>query len=759
MDYSVKDVYNKDKFVLRSVTRNRDFPFIRFNGNNFEELKSFITSFSSNTVIDDPGLLREGELYTYSGRYFTLKRVPVDQLRYVIASNPYLVTENGDCIPLALDHQQAEAYLKENRHHKLFTYNNILATYKYNPEHSTFVMYDRSHPKGISINGLLYSFEWYIGGDDGTNRLWKLITIEKDDTLHTVDVRPTFSFSVQRIGDLIHSINQKLNLQGRALLFNESWENLERRKTLKARCHNKVSFKAFVDALYHTLFDRRTNASPSSETTLGTFANEPFIQSIETLNAYCNNGDDSLQNTVGQVFRQYLEHNQGPQDIDDYEKLQVSLLNDCYFFLKKIFDSILEEIRIEGTIGQDDQGNLYCGKALLSQSCFVYRGCKCVITSLTKNPDEKTFSKYPFYCDKLNSVTLNRTGCIGKDEEGTFYIDKYILKGAVAEQLGKEVQITLVRPFVKPRGEYLGEVLDYALSGEVNKTPAGIGKPAIPMLGHGSKKERGGKKLKPMTFPMSSRPGPEPKHWLVEKYAKIPDIDVKVSKKLKKNIWDKLIKEVRLLKYPPQLKESSRDILCASLIFHAAEESGIAFVEIIPNERKGVDYESEHSYEDYFDTEGNNTEDGGNDVTGGADEKKQREAALTKQGFSIINTAEEAGLSEKEVGRIYAKHFPSSYTKTLKLMGVNISQGGPEKYLRMLNYWLPKYEEHLKQQAAANGKKEEYIQVAGDIALFLDDCKKEIKSIKVLMTKNQKQLTDILDKLVNELPSYFDSIK
>ena len=758
MEFSELDVYNKEKFVLRSVTRGSEFPFIRYNGANYEELKSFLTAYSPNLVID-PEELKIGELYTYSGKYFNLKRVPISELRFVIANHPYLVKEDGRCIPLFMEVQQAEEYLKENRHHKMFTYKNTLATYTYNPDHSSFMMYDASHPTGVPFNRLPASYEWYIGGDDGANRLWKSSSIRYDDANHFVDLRPSFRGLVNRIEDLEHRINKKLTIQGRPVLFNESWETHSRRTVLKTLCQSYITFLNFVSTLYIIVTKETNTESEHNTNPFGEFADEPIVRTITALQDYYESGRDSKENPVSQVFKKYLEHNLGPKEPNDYSRLQEGILTDYYTFLKKIYESVAEELRIEGTICQDDYGNLYCGKALLSQDYYIYRGCKCVITSLIKNPDEKTAGKYPYYSDRLNSVTLNRTGCIGKDEEGTFYIDKFILKGAVAEQLGEEVQIALVHPFAKPRGEYLGEVIDYALSGEVNKTPAGIGKPAIPMLGHGSKKERGGKKLKPMTFPMSSRPGPEPKHWLVEKYAKIPDIDVKVSKKLKKNVWDKLIKEVRSLKYPQQLKESSRNILCASLIFHAAEESGIAFVEIIPNERKGVDYESEHSYDDYFDTEGNNTEDGGNDVTGGVDEKKQREAALTKQGFSIINTAEEAGLSEKEVGRVYAKHFPSSYTKTLKLMGVNISQGGPEKYLRMLNYWLPKYEEHLKQQAAANGKKEEYIQVAGDIALFLDDCKKEIKSIKVLMTKNQKQLTDILDKLVNELPSYFDSIK
>ncbi len=726
MDFSVKDVYKKDKFVLRSVTRKKDFPFIRFNGNNFEELKSFITSYSPNTVIDDPGLLKEGELYTYSGRYFTLKRIPIDQLRYVIASNPYLVTENGDCIPLTLEHQQAEAYLKENRHHKLFTYNNILATYKYSPEYSSFVMYDRSHPKGMSISGLLYSFEWYIGGNDGTNRLWKFITIEKDDTLHTIDIRPSFSFSVQRIGDLIHDINNKLILQRRALLFNESWDNLEGRKILKARCHNKASFKRFVNALFHTVFRERYNESSSTTTSFGTFANEPFIQSIETLHDYYEYGKDSFQTSVGQVFQQYLEHNQGPQDIDDYEKLQVSLLNDCYFFLKKVYDSILDEIRIEGTIGQDDQGHLYCGKALLSENLYIYRGCKCVITSLVKNPDEKTVSKFPFYSNKLNIVTLNRTGIISKDEEGTFFVDKYVLKGTVAKQLGEEVQLKQIHPFLKPRGKYLGEVSDYALLKELTK-------------------DKGLSSMAPMTFPLSSRPGRHEEHWLVDKYANIPNIDDKVCKILKTKVWKTLYKEVCLLKFPVDFKPSSRTLLCASLIFHAAEKSGIAIVETVKMEKKGSQYEESHSTEDLFNVRDDSPL-----------EKDRLKSVVIQQGLTVREGG--VGLAKEGKKTKWAKHFPYSYKKTLELMGYKVSQGAPANYLKMLNYWLPEYNKLIltRSQAQNDSKR---LEMDAKILLFLEKCKNRIKTHKDLMEGNHEPLTIILERLEQKLPKYFAAIR
>lgn len=457
MDFSLLDVYSKDKFILRSVVRNRQFPFIRYHGDNLEEFVSFITSELPDLEID-PQKLRVGELYTYSGKYFRLKRVPISDLRFVIASLPFLVTDDGDSIPLAIEHQQAEAYLRANRHHKLFAYEDILATYKYNPDHSSFMMYDRSHPNGVPMNGLPDSYEWYIGGDDGANRMLSTLKPVYSKALHMVDVRPDFGSIVYRIGSQMHSINKKLSIQGRSVLFNESWENQERINILKKSCLRKDAFKSFVNALYIIVF---ANSNSNKE-----FTDLQFVKTIEALHNYLELGQETDVFPISQVSQKYLEHNMGPQDPEDFLMLQEGVLMDFYDFLIKIQESITERMTIVGTVCQDDKGNLYCGKTLLSPSFHVYRGCKCEITSWQNNIDEKTKSRYPYSCDRLSRVVINRTGVISRDDEGTLYLDKYILKESAVQHLGEEAHLRLIRPYLKPRGKYLGEVIEYTLSDE-----------------------------------------------------------------------------------------------------------------------------------------------------------------------------------------------------------------------------------------------------------------------------------------------------
>lgn len=465
MDYSLINVYEKDKFILRSNTQNRQFPFIKYSGDNYDELVSIITSASPNTIIPPPQKLKLGGLYTYSGKDYRLKCIPIIDVRCIIASYPYLVLDDGECIQLAMDYLQAEAYLKENRHHKVFAYENILATYKYNPEHSSFIMYDRSHPNGFPINGLFSSYEWFICGDDGANRITSNLKPIYTKVLHSVDFRPDFGDVVYRIGRLMHRINQELSIQGRPILFSETWESQDRRKTLKKTCHHNEHFKSFIEALYLIIFEETKGESPLNTSALGEIANEPFIQTVSTLYNYYEHGRDSKERPISVIFQKYLEHNLGPDSPDEYIQLQDGLLADFYSFVQSIIRSIKERITIVGIIRLDENGNLYCGKAILPHSYDVYLGCQCEIVTLSKNMDENAI-KYPYYSDVINSVSLKRTATIKKDEEGTVYIDKFIVKDSSDDRLGKKADIELIRPFVKPKGNYLGEVLEYTLLDE-----------------------------------------------------------------------------------------------------------------------------------------------------------------------------------------------------------------------------------------------------------------------------------------------------
>ena len=65
MDYSEINIYQYQKFTLLSKKRgNRSFRFIRYDGNNYDEVVSFLTEKSPNTRAWPVERLVPGGLYT-----------------------------------------------------------------------------------------------------------------------------------------------------------------------------------------------------------------------------------------------------------------------------------------------------------------------------------------------------------------------------------------------------------------------------------------------------------------------------------------------------------------------------------------------------------------------------------------------------------------------------------------------------------------------------------------------------------------------
>lgn len=474
MDYSVIDIYSKDKFTLRSVARKRQFNFIRYNGRNYDEVVSFIHEASPNTRIIDEQLLTVGDLYSFSGRDFRMKRILTQDLRFVIASNPYLVSENGECIPLALQHQQAVDYLKENRHHKLFSYYDMLSTYKYNPDIGGFIVYNPDHIKGVAIDELPDIYDWYIGGDDNIHKHGDNLKLVYQHTLHIVDVRYSFEQIVERIESLRYRINKKNELQGRTVMFNVSWENYIRRKNLRTSCLDSAHFRYFVDALYNEIYEETKDEKlQKNKFHLAAFSNHPFVKTVGELRNYYGHGRDSYKisdsnrdYSIDRVFLNYLNHNRGPEEPDDFFTLQQRILNDYVAFLERILESVQKKSVITAIICEDDSGNLYCGNVVLPRHYKFLRGCEGTITSYTENDDEQTKTLYPYYCEKMSFVLVNIEGLVQQDSEKTYYANRFIFKDTIAKYVGKKVLIKKIHPFVKKAGKpqrYFGEVIDYSI--------------------------------------------------------------------------------------------------------------------------------------------------------------------------------------------------------------------------------------------------------------------------------------------------------
>lgn len=474
-DYLIRDLYCKDKYTLRSIARKRQFNFIKYNGNNYEQVCAFIHEGSPNTRIIPENKLRVGSVYTYSGKTFKMFRVFVQYLRCVIASNPYLVTENGEWLPLALKHQDAVDYLKMNRHHKIFAYEDILATYKYNPDFESFIVYDREHPKGVAINDLPDFHEWYIGGDDDIHRFYKDYKVCYQKALHIVDFRLDFNNLVETLEMKRYIINKQLHIKGRPVMFNVSWENYARRKALYTTCLNENQFKTFVDALYNIIYEETRGDSKVNKQTLGPYAAHPFTLVVGELRNYYNHAQDTYvlpesraRYSIDKIFLKYLEQSGGPQTPNDYAELQSRLLSEYEHFLTIIINAQKEKNRIKATIKEDDYGNLSCGKILLNNRYRFLRGCTAIIEQYEINPNEKTKESYLYSCRHVTCVIIMKKGVICKDNEGTYYVDRYILKESAAADLGKEVLIKSIRPFRRDVMDsiYFGEVKEYSILGD-----------------------------------------------------------------------------------------------------------------------------------------------------------------------------------------------------------------------------------------------------------------------------------------------------
>ena len=471
-DYLNRDIYCKYKYTLRSIARKRQFNYIKYNGKNYEEVCAFIREGSPNTPLLPENKLREGKIYTYHGKTFEMFGVGAHDLRCIIASCPYLVTENGEWLPLALKYQEAVDYLKMNRYHKLFAYEDILATYMYDPDSSSFIVYDCEHPNGIVINDLPDFHEWYIGGDDDIHRFYNNYKVCYQKALHIVDIREDYNNLVESLEKLRYDINKRLHLKGRPVMFNISWENYARRRALYTTCLNEFQFKAFIDALYNMIYEETRGDSKVSKQTLGPYASHPFTFVVGELRNYYSHAQDTYvlpesraKFSIDKLFLRYLEQSGGPQAPDDYAELQSKLLSDYNRFLTSIMKAQKEKNRVVAKIKEDDYGNLSCGKVLLNKRYRFLRGCTGIIEHYDINTDEKTKETYRYYCSHLSSVLINKNGVICKDNEGTYYVDRYIFKESLAANLGKKVYVKSIRPFRNDvlESSYFGEVKEYSI--------------------------------------------------------------------------------------------------------------------------------------------------------------------------------------------------------------------------------------------------------------------------------------------------------
>jgi hypothetical protein len=449
-NFDLLNVYKQKKFTVYSAIRNKQFRFIRYTGDNYEEIKSYINEISPNTSIWKEETLKVGVLYGYSGRTSQFLSVWEQNIRTVIASNPYLIDDLGEPISLALNNEEATEYLKIKKTNRVFCYEDMLASFYYDPKEKLFFAVDKNHPKGISFSSLPDNREWYIGTRDNIHSVHYTINVRYQHTLHIVDFKIAFEGLVEEIEKLKYDINELLYKKNNSCMFKASWENYIRRKTLSTICLNEYLFEDFISVVYKTLYEETKNVK-GTRATLGSFANDKFVEIVgELRHHYAHGNSEYIQSKsipISQIYLKYLKIEIGPQCPEDFVSMQSGIIDDLIIFLKQIYDYTLNSSAIIDTINEDYYDNLYCGKVALPKHFSIYKGLVCRIKIYKANENADTQQYFPYYSSNVDYIETKYEGTIEINEKGEFCCQDYKITNQSYHKEGRRLLITKIRPY------------------------------------------------------------------------------------------------------------------------------------------------------------------------------------------------------------------------------------------------------------------------------------------------------------------------
>lgn len=455
MDFERINIYNLTKFELGSRSRKRRFRFVRYMGDNYSEIVSYIHEVSPNTEIWPEDALAVGTLYNYSENDFRMNYVDEINIRAVIVNNPFIII-NEEWIPLALDNIQAEQYLKKDINNCVFRPNKPFSTYKKDFVRNGVIEYNPSeHPRGLDFVILQPYVEYYIC--DSTLDKCDSYSFRFDEDNHVLQFSPIISQMVENIEKLKYEINACSVSVRNCEFFTLSWDNWKKRDIMSKRCLKPEHFKSIVEVIHSALLEEtQENGVLGKRLANHKLNNHDFIQDIKELMS-CS--FDSVAPTEKQknFFEKYLNNFGGPSCPDDYQKLQIGLYEDYLSFLKYI--SAKTRKAKEGRIQEDDKGKLFCCDVEISAIFSLFKGCKCKITQYEENYEKK--GAYKYFSKIIDSVCINRKGVVEFNKKGSKVIQNFLIPDNFDVKVGDNVTVTKVRPDLhKKRGLYDGIVLD-----------------------------------------------------------------------------------------------------------------------------------------------------------------------------------------------------------------------------------------------------------------------------------------------------------
>ncbi len=480
-EFENKNIYSKDYFELYSQKRNKSFRFARYNKHNYKELCDFIHEISPNTVIWDEKRLRKGSFYTYSGRTFQFGEVPLWEMRCCIANNPFIIV-NQKTIPLDLTQAEAEEYLQQSVGNRVTCYDNITTDYIYWGSNE-FCVVNEDHPKGLSCAHLDAHNEWYIIIDDGLHVQGNSCVPKYEDETHTVHFTYNLRDKADRIIDLMYEINRLNYFQNHSVIFNPSWEDYSRYRKLYYQCMREGELKDFIQTLYNYIYEETKSYSQTEQVkkTRGTLPSETkyheFVEEVGEFRNYYDHGvSEYITNknfSMADLFLKYIQTNNPPCSPNEFEMIQLKMLNGFIDFLLELKSIIASKRTIRDYLQVDERGNVFVSNILLPRELRDCQGCLCEVSNVIENNLTPLNNYYEYYCQFPNYICKQINGDIGLDSNDNVICGNVLLGEFFRAYLGQS--ITIEKQGLTSKSNREKGYLMIAKEGKVNISPREVG--------------------------------------------------------------------------------------------------------------------------------------------------------------------------------------------------------------------------------------------------------------------------------------------
>lgn len=264
---------------------------------------------------------------------------------------------------------------------------------------------------------------------------------------------------VDIISGLKYEINNTLKLQDKNLMFQPSYEDSKRVKTLGKSCTTESDMMSFSTTLYTVVYEE-TKVGKVYKASLGAYNNHPFTYYVSELRHYYDHGFAEYVSTkkikVSDVFKRYLKKAVAPKTAEEFQTIQRGILNDFIDFLNTINEGLSSDgknqkgfkksknpvFNIKPTIPLKERVKVEIDSDNLAHAGNVYIGAKrkckkgdiVVILKVAKNPTPEIADKYPLVAKEMQKVVDNngiaKIYTVAIDANGIFHADNIILSKA-----------------------------------------------------------------------------------------------------------------------------------------------------------------------------------------------------------------------------------------------------------------------------------------------------------------------------------------